>query len=259
MAWRQFPFPQDVYRHTPASLQQAWPRLHAGDVEVFPADPALLRAWIAFHAGEFELAARLGLELGIAGYSVAHKATCVHATCLETSDKARFAAFEQIAARCEDQQLEQPDNPAAFYWHAYSLGRYAQGISVVKALSQGLGAKIYNSLEMTLRLAPGHADAHVAFGVYHAEIIDKVGSMMGKLTYGAKKADGVAHFKTAIALNPGTAIGRIEYANALMLLEGRKKMAQALALYEEAGACDAMDASERLHVEAALDELKDYR
>lgn len=259
MGWRQFPYPRNAYIHTPASLEQAWPRLHRGDAQAFPADAALVQAWIAFHAGDFELAAKLGLAAGPDGYGVAHKAACVHAACIETSDRAKFAAFEEVARRCERQQIEQPDNPAAYYWHAYSLGRYAQGISIVKALSQGIGAKVYNSLEKTLLLQPAHADGHIAFGIYHAEIIDKVGPLMGSLTYGARKEDGLRHFQRAITLNPETAIGRIEYANALLLLEGKKKMAEALTLYQQAAACAALDAMERLHVEAALDELKDYQ
>jgi tetratricopeptide (TPR) repeat protein len=257
VAWNTFPYQDNAYVYTPASLKKAWARLHVGDAEALPSDPALVQAWIAFHAGDFEQAAKLGLAAGIDGYSVAHKATCIYATYLEVDDKAKIATFEAVAERCERQQDEQPDNPAGFYWHAYSLGRYAQGISVLKALSQGVGSKVRDSLEKTLELAPRHADAHIAFGAFHAEIIDKVGAMMGSLTYGVKKDEGFKHFKTALSLNPESAIGHIEYANALVMLDGKKKMAEAIGLYEEAAGCDARDAMERLDVEAAKEELKD--
>ena len=257
MAWTPFPHPDDSYVHTPASLKKAWARLHVGDAEPFPANPALVQAWIAFHAGDFERAARAGLDVGVDGYSVAHKATCIYATYLEKSEKKKIATFEEVAERCERQQREQPDNAAGFYWHAYALGRYAQGISVVKALAQGVGAKVRHSLDTTLKLAPKHADAHIVLGAYHAEIIDKVGAMIGGLTYGVKKEEGYQHFKTALALNPDSAIARIEYANALAMLDGKKKMAEAIALYEAAAGCDARDAMERLDVEAAKAELED--
>ena len=161
---------------------------------------------------------------GIAGYAVANKATAIYANYLEKSGTKKLTLFEEVAARCEDQQKEQPKNAAGFYWHAYALGRYAQGISVVKALSQGIGGKVRHSLDMTLKLAPKHADAHIALGTYHAEIIDKVGTMIGSLTYGANKEDGLKFFKMALALNPHSAIARIEYANGLVMLEGKKKM-----------------------------------
>ena len=86
MAWKKFPYPDNAYVYTPLSLETAWQRLHAGDAEPFPAQAALVQAWIAYHAGDFERAAKLGLAVGVPGYSVAHKATCMHATHLELDE-----------------------------------------------------------------------------------------------------------------------------------------------------------------------------
>jgi tetratricopeptide (TPR) repeat protein len=257
MAWSKFPYADDAYVYTPASLKKAWARLHAGDAEPFPKDAALVEAWIAFHAGEFEKAARLGLEQGMAGYSVANKATCIYANYLEKNEKKKLAMFEEVAERCEEQQAEMPKDASGYYWHAYALGRYAQGISIAKALAQGIGGKVKASLDMTIKLAPKHADAHIGLGTYHAEIIDKVGAMIGGLTYGAKKEDGLNFYRQAMKLNPDSAIARVEYANGLVMLEGKKKMDEAIKLYEEAAACEPMDAMERLDVEMAKEELED--
>jgi tetratricopeptide (TPR) repeat protein len=257
MAWTKFPHADDAYVYTPASLKKAWARLHAGDAEPFPKDAALVDAWIAYHAGEFEKAAKLGLDQGMAGYSVANKATSIYANYLEKNEKKKLAMFEEVAERCEEQQAEMPKDAAGHYWHAYALGRYAQGISIAKALAQGIGTKVKNSLDATIKLAPKHADAHIGLGTYHAEIIDKVGAMIGGLTYGAKKDEGIKFFKQALKLNPDSAIARVEYANGLVMLEGKKKMDDAVALYEEAAACEPLDAMERLDVEMAKEELED--
>lgn len=257
MAWTKFPYPEDAYVYTAASLKKAWAALHIGDAEPMPKDANLIQAWIAFHAGDFEKAAKLGLEAGMDGYSVANKATCIYASYLEENEKKRISTFEEVAARCEEQQAAQPDNAAGYYWHAYALGRYAQGISVVKALSQGIAKKVRVSLDKTLELAPKHADGHIAMGAYHAEIIDAVGAMIGSMTYGVKKDESYKNFKAALSLNPDSAIARIEYANALLKLDGKKKMDDAVALYEEAAGCTAKDAMERLDIEAAKAELPD--
>jgi tetratricopeptide (TPR) repeat protein len=257
MAWTKFPHADDAYVYTAATLKKAWPRLHIGDAEPFPKKAELVEAWIAFHAGDFEKAVKIGLDFGVEGYSVAHKASCIYATYLEKSDKKKIAMFEEVAERCERQQQEQPDNAAGYYWHAYALGRYAQGISIVKALAQGIAPKVRASLDKTIKLAPRHADAHIALGAFHAEIIASVGAMIGGLTYGVKKEEGYKAFKKAIELNPDTAIGRIEYANALVTLDGKKKMDDAVKLYEEAAAVEPQDAMERLDVEAAKEELED--
>ena len=49
----------------------------------------------------------------------------------------------------------------------------------------------------------------------------------------------------------------IEYANGLVMLEGEKRMKEATRLYEEAAACEPLDATERLDVEMAKAELED--
>ena len=257
MAWTKFPYADPAYTYTAASLKKAWARLHAGDCEPFPKDAGVVEAWIAFHAGEFEKAAKLGLEQGVAGYSVANKATAIYANYLEKSEAKKLKMFQEVAERAEEQQAEEPKNAAGFYWQAYALGRYAQGISIVKALSQGIGGKVKASLDATIKLAPKHADAHIGLGTYHAEIIDKVGAMIGGLTYGAKRDEGLKLFKKALTLNPDSAIARIEYANGLVMLEGKKKMDEAVKLYEEAAAHEAADAMERLDVQLAIDELED--
>ncbi len=54
-----------------------------------------------------------------------------------------------------------------------------------------------------------------------------------------------------------SAIAMIEYANALVMLEGDKKMKEATKLYEQAAACEPADAMERLDVEMARAELEE--
>lgn len=256
-AWAKFPYADKKYQYTAATLKKAWDRLHKGDTEPFPKDEAVVEAWIAFHAGDFQKAAELGVKAGSDGITVANKAAAIYANYLEENDKTKLALFEEVAARAEAQQAQAPKNANAYYWQAYALGRYAQGISIAKALAQGIGTKVKSALDTTVKLAPKHADANIALGSYHAEIIDKVGAMIGGLTYGAKKDVGLKHYETALKLNPDSAIARIEYANGLVMLEGKKALAQAEKLYAEAAECDALDAMERLDVETAKAELED--
>jgi hypothetical protein len=256
MAWERFPYPDDAFEYTPASLKKAWKRLHAGDAEHYPKEAALVEAWIAFHAGRFEAAARQGLEQGLAGYTVAAKATCIHANYLEESKPGKHALFDAVIARCREQQAQQADNPGAYYWYAYALGRQAQDQSVLAALSQGTGGRIRDSLETVLRLSSRHADAHIALGVYHAEVVAKVGALLAGLTYGASREASIRHFDKALALNPDSAIARVEYANALALLDGKKGLEQAIMLCKEASGMRPHDAMERLDIELARQEFQ---
>ncbi len=254
--WTAFPHDAADYTLTPAALKKQWPRLHAGDAEPWPSDPKVVAAWALFHAGEFQKAAEAGLKAGGGGVTVANKAQAIYANYLEKSEKTKLALFMEVAERAEAQLGSEPQNPNAYYFMAYALGRYSQGISIAKALAQGLGSKVKSALETTIKLAPKHADAHIALGAFHAEVIDKVGSLLGR-TQGASKDTGIAMFKTALKLNPSSAIAMVEYANGLVMLEGDKKMKEATQLYEDAAAVTPADAMERLDVEMAKAELED--
>jgi hypothetical protein len=256
-SWAKFPYPDKKFTYSSASLKKAWDALHRGDVEPWPRDDAVVEAWIAFHAGEFQHANELGLKAGGAGVTAANKAQAIYANYLEQDEKRKLALLQEVAERALGQQKQDAKNANAFYWQAYALGRYSQGISVAKALAQGIGSQVKNALDTTLKLAPKHADANIASGSYHAEIIDKVGALIGGVTYGAKKDLSLKHFETALKLNPASAIARIEYANGLVMLEGKKALAKAEKLYEEAAASEARDAMEKLDVELARAELEE--
>jgi hypothetical protein len=254
--WTAFPYDSADYTYDAASLKKQWARLHAGDAEAFPKDDKVLAAWALFHAGDFQKAFDAGIKAGGAGITVANKAQAIYANYLEKSEKVKLEMFLEVAGRAEAQQTAEPKNANAFYWQAYAIGRYGQGISVAKALAQGLGSKVKNALETTIKLAPRHADAHIALGSFHAEVIDKVGKLLGR-TQGADSATGLKMYKDALKLNPTSAIAMVEYANGLVMLEGDKKMKEAETLYADAAACTPLDAMERLDVEMAKAELED--
>ena len=254
--WTAFPHAGE-YTHDAASLRKLWGRLHAGDAEPLPGDARVLEAWALFHNGEFQRAAEAGLKLGPAGLNVAHKATCIYANYLEKKEKVKLDLFTEVAQRAAAQAEQEPDNVNAWYWQAYALGRYSQGISVAKALAQGLGSRVKEALEKTIRLQPAHADAHIALAAFHAEVIDKVGALIGGMTYGARRETGLSLYREALRLNPGSAIAMIEYANGLVMLEGQGQLKDATALYEKAAASEPLDAMERLDVELARAELAD--
>ena len=254
--WIPFPHAGE-YQYDAAQLKKHWARLHAGDAEPLPKDAQVLKAWCHFHNGEFQEAAQAGLAAGGAGVTVANKATAIYANYLEKKEKTRLDLFTQVAEQAQAQAEAEPDNANAWYWNAYALGRYSQGISVAKALAQGLGGKIKESLEKAIALAPKHADARIALGAFHAEVIDKVGALIGGMTYGAKKDAGLKLFQEALKLHPGSASAMVESANALVMRDGDKKMKEATALYEKAAATTPIDAMERLDVEMAQAELED--
>ena len=254
-AWTKFPHADKAYGYDSAALKKHWERLHRGDCEPLPKDGGVLAAWRHYHAGEFREAVDAGVAAGGPGINAAVKAQAIYANYLEKTGKPRLQLLEEAAAWADERRRSAPRDANAHYLYAYALGRYGQGISVVKALAQGFGGKIKDALTTAIKLAPSHADAHVAYGAYQAEVVNKVGSLVAGMTYGAKKDAAIEHFQKALKLNPDSAIARIEYANGLILLYGKEKLDEATGLYQQAAKVKPMDAMERLDVELAKSEL----
>ncbi len=278
--WARFPHDNKAFDYAGDKLKKAWPSLHAGDGEPFPDDKraaALIKAagkaapkglaaaalseqlqeaWRAFHHGDFERAFDLGQALGPIGASVAIKSIGIHATYLVDDEAERLKRYEQAAKLGEAAIAALPAEANSHYRHAFALGRYSQGISVAKALSMGLAGKVRDSLEAALKLDGKHAEAHTALALYHAEIIGKIGALIGGMTYGAKTSEAEKHIAAAIKLTPDSPIAHVEHGNLLLLLYGDKKEDAAATAFEKAAKLKAKDAMEKLDGEYAREQIE---
>lgn len=254
--WNPFPYDSDDYRFDSKTLKRRWPELHRGDCEPLPNDARLLDAWTDFHAGDFQRAVQLADKIGIEAHAVANKATGIYANYLEDNESRQLRLFQTAIARAEKAIEAFPEDANAHYFHAFNLGRYSQSISVVEAVKKGFAGRIRASLERALELQQSHAEAHTAMGLYHAEIIDKIGKLIGSVTYGARESDAIEHLEKALSLTPDAPIAHIEYANGLYLLYGDKRLDEVTDLYVRASEMTPRDAMERLDVEFAKSELE---
>jgi len=253
--WKAFPHPDKAYAYAGPALKKSWDVLHRGDCEPFPKDAGAQEAWRLFHQGKFAEAVAAGLAAGGAGITAANKAQAIYANGVEPREEARIALFEEVMKRAEAQARAEPKNANAHYLYAYAAGRYSQRISVAKALAQGFAGRIRTALDTTLALQPKHAEAHVALGAWHAEIIDKAGALVGGLTYGAKKDASEEHYRKALKLAPDSPIACIEMANGLVMIHGKGRVDEAGRLYARAAAMKPRDAMEALDVEVARVEM----
>jgi len=276
-AWAAFPHPDKAFQYDGAKLAKAWPHLHAGDQEPYPdekriasllkANPKLGKdagaialqlqdAWRAFHRGDFQQAHDAGVALKALGASVAVKAGGIHATYLVDDAAAKTARYEELVRLADEAVAALPGEANSHYRRAFALGRLSQTISIGKALAQGLAGKVRESLDETLELAPKHAEAHTALGVYHAEIVAKVGGMLAKLTYGATAVEAEKQLKQSLKLTPESPIAWVEYGNALLLLHGDKREDDVAEAYDKAANLNPRDAMEALDAAWAKAQLE---
>lgn len=278
--WAAMPAKAPAFDYGGDALKKGWKELHAGDAEPFPdamraagllkaagkAAPkgldaealatALQDGWRAFHEGRFEAAFDAGAALGPMGASLATKAMGIHAAYLVDDEATRLDRFETVAALAEAAIATLPAEANSHYRRAFGLGRYSQGISIVKALKQGLAGKVRESLDRTLELAPDHAEARLALAVYHAEIVSKVGGMIGGLTYGAKASEAEKHLAAALKLTPKSPVAHLEQGNVALLLHGAKGEDAAAAAFEKAAMLKPRDAMEWLDARHAAGQIE---
>ncbi len=278
--WAKFPHDQKAFDFVGDKLKKSWPALHAGDREPFPDEKraaALLQAagrkapkgldaaalslqlqeaWRAFHRGDFHQAFLAGEALGPIGASVAVKALGIHCTYLVDGADEQISRFAHAVELAEAAKAALPDAVNSHYRHAFALGRYSQRINIAKALKLGLAGKIRDSLDRTLEIEPAHAEAHTALALYHAEIIRKIGALIGGMTYGAKATDAERHIQVALKLTPDSPIAHVEHANLLLLLHGDKKENAAANAYEKASKLKPLDAMEKLDAGYAREQIE---
>ena len=272
------PFDASDYSYSGNDLKKHWAALHKGDCEPYPSEQAIARltkahpglargatrqggaaavaaqlqeAWGAFHRGDFVRAIETANEQGPLGAAAANKAAAIHTLYLEKDERQRLDLLKAAIERGDSAVEQLPDYANAHYTLALVLGRYSQRISILEALASGFAGRVHTQLERTLELEPRHAEAHIALGLYHAEIVSKLGGLAARLTYGASQDAAIEHFRQAIKLVPKSAIAHVEYARGLLLLDADRHRREVDQLCAHAAACKPLDVMEHLDVERA--------
>lgn len=272
--WAKFPHDNKPFNYDREGLIAQWDLLHRGDCEPLPTSErvlslapaqsnpeetadALLEAWRLYHVGAFSEAVLLADEIGVLAHAVANKASGIYADYVEDDETIQKAIYEHGMNRAADAINAFPSDPNAHYFHAFMTGRYSQCISVTKALKDGLATRVQSDIATVLELQAKHAEGYLALGLFHAEVIDKVGRMVGRVTYGASSDESLKAFQTALKLTPKSPIAWIEYGNALYLMFGDDRIQESNEAYETATQCKVIDAMTCLDVAYAKASLSD--
>lgn len=213
-------------------------------------------AQAAYTEGRFLEAAEIGEALGTSeGYALATKSIAIHGFYL-AADEEKQGLYERAMELGEMAVEADPSNPEAHYQSAHALGRYSQTIGAMTALRRGYGGRIRDLLEATLARDSTYWEANLALGGWHADIVDRAGRFMARVTYGANRGEATTNFERAMELNPGSRLVIFEYSLRMPLLKGREGRELQREMMLEASRLPLGDAYDRLIQERLLAELE---
>lgn len=208
----------------------------------------LRRAWALLFNGQFREARDLGLALGPAGYFPGLYAQALHATLIETDENTRRQLLEEVITLTEDIMPMAPDHPMIRFGNAYGKARILENLSASGAMGTGYTSEVMGTLEALLEEDPDNIYAVTLFGGVQSGIIEKAGSLIARMTYGAKESSMEELFDKAMQLSPDYPGVYYEYARAKLKVDEEK---EALALLKKTRGMTAKSAEEALLLQAA--------
>ena len=234
-------------------LQQASPAY--GDDYAALSD-AIQTAWVEFHNGYFEKAHEKGKQCGpVAGYitGLAMNSLATY----RTPEQERADLYLQAAEQAKANNKILPGDVNAEYVYAFNMGRYSETVSIAKAISSGAGLSFKKGLEACLRLKPDHVPSLLAQGALYAQVIDAVGELAAKVSFGATRKKVFAAYDTAMTVKNPPPVVYLEYAKNILLLDTKQKTKADALLRSalEAPVYDPLDVYDQQEAKALLEKI----
>ncbi|MCY4313011.1 MAG: hypothetical protein OXD44_04825 [Gammaproteobacteria bacterium] len=193
---------------------------------------SLEEAGTAYAEGRYLEAAQIAEKIGGAsGFALAANSLNTHA--LYYAEKEEQSGLFRHAMDLAERAVEiDPKSLRGHFELVRAMGKYAQGIGRIKAMSEKYAEQIREHLEIALSLDDNSADAHLALGSWHAGLIEVMGSFLAGVLFGANRKDAFFHIERALELDPDGIDTHYGSANGYLALGKRKyrKKAEGLLL-----------------------------
>lgn len=271
--WREFE-QHARFELTRTELRERWPRLHRRDAEPFP-DAARIRAvardlgrkvpeeprqiatamqdaWRAYHAGRLHDAYRMARAQGPYGYYLAERSWVAYTGTL-APEAMQLPLLEAAVRRIEaNPQRRSPVRLNAYWVQSLLLGQYSRHVSTSVARSKEVPDRVRSALDWVLEQEPDHAQAWINLGAYHAEIIQRIGWLLAKMTYGASAGAAVEAYRRGLRLAPGMAVGYGEAAMGLHRIDAAEYESRIEQYADTLRSLDPLDAEDYLEKRRSL-------
>ena len=203
--------------NAPASVKAA---IHQTNYEPLAQD--LQQVWRLHFAGKFREAYELGMTLGPFGQIPAVYSRLIHATLLVDDKNDKLAEFDAAAGQSNEGLTLAPDYDFAKFGLVYARVRTLELLDTGEARSSGYIPFAQDELEALHKRHPHQAIYPATQGGLEAGIVERVGSFLGSITYGATESGSIEHFDNAMASESTMPVIYYEYAVALGRLDEKE-------------------------------------
>ncbi len=212
-------------------------------------------ALAAYSEGRFSEAAEIAKTLeNSSGYAFAAKSMVIHARYIAT-DPEKKQLLEQAIELARKAIESDPENADGYLWLSRALGRHSSHISKTQATKENYAKQTRDAIESALRIDPQMSAAHVSMGRWHTGIIDRVGRLLGRTLFGARKKDALQHFDQTYELNQQSKTNNLSLAIGLIELDHDKYSDRAHNLLKQAAELPINDAYEKIIHERIIKKL----
>lgn len=203
--------------------------------------PALADAAALFREGKFVEAGNAGVKEGTPEALVLAARSVLAVAAYRTPDKTRAAQLCDNAAQLADMALaRRPGYSPALLQKGIAIGYIAK-----LERSPGLARQARKLMDQARGLAPDDALAWAALGGWHGESVATLGGFLAGTALGAKKADSLKAFDTALTKDGAGATVPTFYAFTLLALDA-DNAPRARTLLAQAARSTARDGFEAL-------------
>jgi len=219
---------------------------------------AVQEVWRLHYSGQYEKAYELGMQLGPVGEVPAIYSRLVHATLLIDDHDDKMEEFEEAAALSNEGLTLAPEYRFAEFGLVYAKVRMLELMSTGEARSSGYIPIAQDKLDKLQEYAPDRGAYPLTRGGLEAGIVERVGSFLGSITYGATESSAIENFEKAQKLLPDMAIVYNEYSVGLIRLDEddfRKDIRKLLNTCMAIEPVNAEDALNQMHCRRTLKSL----
>lgn len=203
--------------------------------------------WRDHFSGRFEMAYNKGIKLGLLGNIPALHAKLMTAILLvEDKDKKLNMLKEVEAVITKNVELSQ-GMPFVTFGQVYARMRILELLSTSAATSTGYVSASKDTTKKLQAQFPKRAIYPAMLGGMYAGIVERVGSFMGNIAYGATQKRAIKQLDKALQLESGLPVIYNEYARALARMDADKHKKEIIRLLKTCLTLTPSNAEEALN------------